>query len=120
MDSSRQILRALTLCLLTLWLCACQSTTFADHFSISEITGAASMDIPPKGQIPVDGDAVLAIVRQAVPDGSAFTPTTVLSIFDDSGSSYLLFFSQDRRYFAVDGTGWRLTRRQASAVNKLI
>ena len=63
MDSSRQILRALTLCLLTLWLCACQSTTFADHFSISEITGAASMDIPPKGQIPVDGEAVLAIVR---------------------------------------------------------
>ena len=36
-------------------------------------------------------------------------------------SDYMLeLFSADRRYFQLDDKVWRLSRRQAEAVNKLI
>jgi hypothetical protein len=100
---------------------ACQSRTFADEYPAWNIFSAASIDIPEsEGQIVVDGAAVLALIRDGVPASTNFTPTTLVSFFDESGASYLLLFSADRRYFQLDDKVWRLSRRQAEAVNKLI
>ena len=121
MKSARHILSLLVLTALAAALSACQSRTFADEYSAWNIFSAASIDIPEsEGQIVVDGAAVLAIIRDAVPAGTNITPTTLVSFFDESGASYLLLFSADRRYFQLDDKVWRLSRRQAEAVNKLI
>lgn len=120
MKSFRHILIPVILCAIALGLCACRSTTFAEHFSIRDIQSAASLDIPAEGQYNVDGEAVLAVLNHATPDGSDFTPATLLTIFDGEGTSHMFYFSKDRRKFAFNGTGWRLTRRQARAVDKMI
>lgn len=116
------ILRLFLAAVLAAGLCACRpSTTFADHNPVKEVYDAAGMDVPDgEGQFPVDGSAVLAIIDKAVPSGEEFSPTTVVTIFDNNGGSFLFFFSKDRRHFVIDDTGWRLNRRQARAVNKLI
>ena len=122
MKSSRHILHFLLAAVLAAGLCACRpSTTFGDHNRVKEVYEAAGMDVPDgEGQFPVDGKAVLDIIGQAAPCGEEFTPATLVTIFDNEGGSFLFFFSKDRRHFVIDETGWRLTRRQARAVNKLI
>ena len=121
MKSVRPILSLLVLAALAAALGACQGRTFADECPDWKIFSAAAIDIPEsEGQIVVDGNAVLAIIRDALPASTAFTPTTLVSFFDESGASYLLLFSGDRRYFQLDDQVWRLSRRQAEAVNKLI
>ena len=122
MKPTQPILRLLLAAVLAAGLCACRpSTTFADHNPVKEVYDAAGMDIPDwEGQFPVDGNAVLAIIGQATPCGEEFTPTTLVTIFDNEGGSFLFFFSEDRRHFVINDTGWRLTRRQAERVNKLI
>ena len=121
MKSARPILSLLVLAALAAALGACQGRTFADECPDWKIFSAAAIDIPEsEGQIVVDGNAVLEAIRDGVPAGKAFTPTTLVSLFDERGDSYLLLFSGDRRYFQLDDQVWRLSRRQAKAVNKLI
>ena len=121
MKSARPILSLLVLAALAAALGACQGRTFADEYPAWKVFSAASIDVPEsEGQIVVDGNAVLAAIRDGVPASTDFTPTTLVSIFDESGASYLLLFSADRRYFQIDNKVWRLSRRQAEAVNKLI
>jgi hypothetical protein len=121
MKPTQHIQRLLLAAVLAAGLCACRpATTFADRYPISEILDAASMDIPAEGQYNIDGTAVLAIVNQAVPSNAGFKPTTMVSLFDSNAQSYVLYFSKDRRYFMLNDDTYRLTRRQAKRVNKLI
>lgn len=122
MKSLVRILRVLLPAVLSTLLCACRpATTFAEQNPIPEIYDASGMDVPDgTDQFPVNGPAVMDIIRDAVPSGTGFTPSTMVTLFDNEGGSYLLFFSKDRRHFLLDDHGWRLTRRQARAVNKLI
>ena len=118
MKSARHILSLLVLTALAAALSACQSRTFADEYSAWNIFSAASIDIPEsEGQIVVDGSAVLEIIRDGVSANRNFTPTTLVSFFDESGASYLLLFSADRRYFQLDDKVWRRSRQQTHLIS---
>lgn len=121
MKATRNILHALVLAVLALAPYSCQTRTFADDCPIREAYDAAGMDVPyGEGQFPIDGNAVLAIIRQGVPANAGFEPATLVSLSDNEGRSCLLFFSKDRRYFMLENAIYRLTPRQAKRVNKLI
>lgn len=98
---------------------ACNSTCFMNIHNLSNICKAEVSDFKKCDYKPINYEKFLETINNSKKVVVKFVPNKEVMLFDESGKSFKLYFSETNKYFQIDGDSFQLSKNNALIVSEL-